>query len=80
MCKLVFDEVRAQLEHFVKDGTRHCAITAAAQFILGNSVKMMLDGYARWLPSKDKGSAKAMMIEAMNNRDSSQVRPKEKTG
>src|SRR5450759_283575 len=34
MGKLVFDEVRAHLEHFVQDGASHCAEAVAAHFIL----------------------------------------------
>lgn len=54
--------------------TRHTFATAALMagvrpaYIaaqLGNSVKMLLDKYARWIPSADDGSNRAMLAAAM---------------
>ncbi|WP_396957681.1 Arm DNA-binding domain-containing protein [Nitrosomonas sp.] len=32
---------------------------------MGNSIKMLLDKYARWIPANDKGNARAMLADAM---------------
>ena len=42
---------------------------------LGNSVKMLLDRYARWIPGGDQGNAKALLVAAMAG-DSEGIRPK----
>lgn len=68
--------------------TRHTYATAALMggvrpaYIagqLGNSVKMLLDRYARWIPGADAGAERAMLAAAMGDSNSSQMRPKPKT-
>ena len=65
-------------------GTRHTCATVALMagvppaYIanqLGNSVKMLLDRYARWIPGGDQGNARALLVAAMTG-DSEGIRPK----
>jgi integrase len=42
---------------------------------LGNSVKMLLDRYARWIPGGDQGNARALLVAAMTS-DPEGIRPK----
>ncbi len=41
---------------------------------LGNSVKMLLDRYARWIPGGDQGNAKALLVAEMAG-DADGIRP-----
>jgi len=48
---------------------------------LGNSVKVMLDRYARWLPGEANADAKALLVAAFaTNKKQSYTSPKTKTG
>ena len=42
---------------------------------LGNSVKMLLDRYARWIPGGDQGNARALLVAAMTGEPEG-IRPK----
>jgi hypothetical protein len=41
---------------------------------LGNSVKMLLERYARWIAGADNGNARALLVAAMAT-DPEEIRP-----